>query len=142
MRKFDLRINSRHALTWGFDGFIIGRCNKFEKEIGMVLPHHMFNGGVKKAYMDISGKFIISLGRDEILTCTDLVENVLDLPMITKSFLKLESPSVNIMFRRRTILDIESKVPNKQLYFLWGVIAMTMSKSEVIFQLCACMYSL
>lgn len=103
MRKFDLRINSRHALTWGFDGFIIARCDQFQKNIGMVLPHHRFYGGVKKAYMDISGKFIISLGRDEILTCTDLVENIFDQVCMRESCLLMESLKFMIMFKRPTI---------------------------------------
>lgn len=103
MRKFDLRLNSRHALTWGFDGFIIARCDQFQKNIGMVLPHHRLYGGVKKAYMDISGKFIISLGRDEILTCTDLVENIFDQVSMRESFLLMGSPKFLIMFKRPTI---------------------------------------
>lgn len=102
MRKFDLRLNSRHALTWGFDGFVIGRCNEFKEEIGMALPHHRHYGGVKKAYMDVSGKFIISLGRDEILTCTDLVENIYDMLCYKESVILMESPRFLIMFRTKT----------------------------------------
>lgn len=102
LKKFDLRLNSRHALTWGYDGFIMARCNEFEKEIGMALPHHRYYGGVKKAYMDVSGKFIISLGRDKILVCTDLIENVFDQVTYRESVILMQSPRFFSMFMGKT----------------------------------------
>ncbi|KAJ8927380.1 hypothetical protein NQ314_020155 [Rhamnusium bicolor] len=62
MRKFGLRLTKYHALTWGFDGFVIARDNNFEENVGMSLVHHRYNGGVKKGLHRSSRKIYSFLG--------------------------------------------------------------------------------
>lgn len=90
-------------MTWGYDGFIIARDNKFKKEVGMALPNHRYLGGVKKAYIDPLGRFIVSLGRDNVVACTKLQQNVIDADRKFGIDEQMNSTKFALMFKRPTI---------------------------------------
>lgn len=72
LKSISMNLNSYYAITCGFDGFTIIRNSDFNKTIGITLAHHRRNGGVQKAYTDPYKKYVISLGKDNVLTCTNL----------------------------------------------------------------------
>lgn len=103
MRDVSVFINANFVLTWAFDGFIVARSIDFSQNIGIVLPHHRYQGGVKKAYLDPYKKHILSLGRDNVLVCTNLVANKFDFELKRRLELLLSSSNYKIMFKKHTI---------------------------------------
>ncbi|XP_045460970.1 cilia- and flagella-associated protein 43 [Harmonia axyridis] len=96
-------IDKYHAVTWSYDGFIIARTADMDRVIGHALPHHRRKGGVKKAYIDPLGKYIVSLGNDNIVACTNLVDNEPDYEMQENLIKLLNSNRYSILFQRKTI---------------------------------------
>ncbi|KAL3280262.1 hypothetical protein HHI36_017757 [Cryptolaemus montrouzieri] len=103
VRKNGLYIDKYHAVTWSYDGFIIARSADFQKKVGIALPHHRRNGGVKKAYIDPLGKYIVSLGYDNIVACTNLVDNEPNHEMQSDLLKVLNSNRYALLFQRKTI---------------------------------------
>lgn len=59
-------------LTYGMDGIVIARPNGSKQQFYIVLPHHRTDLGVKKAFQDPKGEFVISLGKDKSIVCSKL----------------------------------------------------------------------
>ncbi|KAG5881166.1 hypothetical protein JTB14_024580 [Gonioctena quinquepunctata] len=113
MRHFGTRISKRHGLTWGFDGFVMARCDGFAREVGMSLAHHRYLGGVSKAYIDPLGKYILSLGRDDVLVCTNLVDRTINQTFRNTLVELKESTKFALMFKRFTMgFEPEGKFQN------------------------------
>lgn len=103
MKNFFLRLDRKLALTWGFDGFVICRGSDFIRQIGIALPHHRMQGGVKKAYLCPYEKYVLTLGRDTILACTNLMERNCD-PQLRQDLDDiLNSEDYKLLFHRRTL---------------------------------------
>ncbi|CAH1176208.1 unnamed protein product [Phaedon cochleariae] len=114
LRHFDMRITEDHALTWSHDGFVIARCFNFGREVGWVITHHRYDGGVKKAYIDPLGKLIISLGRDGNLVCTNLVANEVYEDLRDDLVNTMKSTKYALMFKRPTLgFSPEGRFSNK-----------------------------
>ncbi|KAJ8982465.1 hypothetical protein NQ317_000423 [Molorchus minor] len=103
LRRFNFRMTKLHALTWGYDGFIIARDSKFEQNVGMAIAHHRYQGGVKKAYVDPLGKYIVSLGVEGTMVCTSIVANKIDEGLKNKLYELKDSVKYAVMFKRPTI---------------------------------------
>ncbi|XP_044762202.1 cilia- and flagella-associated protein 43 [Coccinella septempunctata] len=102
VRRNGFYIDKYHAVTWSYDGFIIARTADMGKVIGHALPHHRRNGGVKKAYIDPLGKYIVSLGNDNIVACTNLINNEPDYGMQEDLIKLLNSNRYALLFQRKT----------------------------------------
>jgi hypothetical protein len=102
MRDIFFRLDKRVALTWASDGFVIARSFDFTKNIGMALPHHRMQGGVKKAYVGPHEKHMVSLGRDGVLVCTNLMEKQVNPKLKQELEEILQSPDYKLLFSRRT----------------------------------------
>lgn len=103
LRKYELHLTKFYAVTWGYDGFVIARDKHFEDGVGMALPHHRYLGGTKKAYIHPLGAYILSLGRDNVVACTKVVKNVLDLNRKLLIEEMMGSTKLALMFKRPTI---------------------------------------
>lgn len=103
MRGFHFLLDKKNALTWGFDGLIIARSSDFYTNVGIALPHHRMDGGVKKAFLEPHEKYLISLGYDGVLVCTNLMENNINPRLKQELEDKHTSSDYNLLFSRRTI---------------------------------------
>ncbi|KAK9882218.1 hypothetical protein WA026_019732 [Henosepilachna vigintioctopunctata] len=102
VRKNGLYIDKHHAVTWGYDGFVIARTADFKETVGIVLPHHRRNGGVKKALIDPTGKYIVSLGYDNIVACSNLIDREENHEMREELMKLLNSSRYALLFQRKT----------------------------------------
>ncbi|XP_044262211.1 cilia- and flagella-associated protein 43 [Tribolium madens] len=103
MQNIYFRLDKKIALTWGYDGFVIARGADFETNIGIGLPHHRMQGGVKKAYLGPHQKYMITLGRDTVLACTNLMERRIDSKLKQEFEDTLNSDDYKLLFTRRTL---------------------------------------
>ncbi|RZB40350.1 WD repeat-containing protein 96 [Asbolus verrucosus] len=103
MRQLHLKRNKNIALTWASDGFVILRSSDFTGNVGIALPHHRMEGGVKTAYVDPYVKFILSIGRDKVLVCTNLTEKEIDNELKKELEGLLNSPNYTLIFKKRTV---------------------------------------
>ncbi|XP_050507763.1 cilia- and flagella-associated protein 43 isoform X1 [Diabrotica virgifera virgifera] len=103
LRSYQFRHMDNFTITWGFDGFILVRDAKFEKQIAVVVAHHRYQGGVKKAYVDALGRYVVSLGVDKILCCTKINNFKVDEALRYDQESLLSSSKFASMFRRPTL---------------------------------------
>lgn len=102
MRKVLHHFDHHHILTYGYDGLIAVYTLDFVQKY-MIMPHHRADGGVAKAYVDPLGKYIISLGRNNVLTCNSLTAVAIDEEKQQTLRDILESPKLVLMFKNPTI---------------------------------------
>ncbi|XP_031334791.1 cilia- and flagella-associated protein 43 isoform X2 [Photinus pyralis] len=74
MKKIALHIDQHHVVSCAYDGLVIIRTVDFKEVKAIIMPHYRNYGGVAKAYVDPLGKCVISLGRDNTLTCISLTD--------------------------------------------------------------------
>lgn len=81
LRKIEIYVTDSRVMTYGYDGLIIIRdSTELRKVIGIFMPHHRSQGGVKRAISSRSGETIVSLGRNG-----DLVANRIRYFVFTRS---------------------------------------------------------
>nr|CAH7727119.1 unnamed protein product [Callosobruchus chinensis] len=103
LRKFQLSITQHHAVTWGFDGFVMVHSADFENCIGWCVPHHRYVGGVLKAYVDPLERYVITLGRSSVVACTRLTYDPPDEGRRTELEELMNSQRFQLMFKRPTL---------------------------------------
>ncbi|VEN41838.1 unnamed protein product [Callosobruchus maculatus] len=103
LRKFQMSINQYHAVTWGFDGFVIVRTADFEDCIGWCAPHHRYVGGVLKAYVDPLETYVVTLGRTGLVVCTRLTNEEPDEGRRADLEDLMDSQRFQLMFKRPTL---------------------------------------
>lgn len=103
MKKILLHVDKHHAITYAYDGLVIIRNTEFTKRIGIVMPHYRTYGGVLKAYVSPLGKYIVSLGRDNTLVGTSLVNVNVSKRRVQDMRDSLLSPKLKVMFENPTI---------------------------------------
>ncbi|CAH1968983.1 unnamed protein product [Acanthoscelides obtectus] len=103
LRKFQLSINQHHAVTWSFDGFVIVRTADFEDCIGWCIPHHRYEGGILKAYVDPLETYVITLGRSNVMACTKLTDEPPDEDRRAELEELMKSQRYQLMFKRMTL---------------------------------------
>lgn len=102
MLKMNLKRTKFYNVTWAPDGFVFVKGKHFDKFHGMALPHHRRFGGVKKATIDPLGRYMISLGFEDVLVCTELknIEIDAEREQAIKEF--MSSPKLELMFKKKT----------------------------------------
>nr|CAI5834168.1 unnamed protein product [Callosobruchus analis] len=103
LRKFQMSINQDHAVTWGFDGFVIVRTADFEDCIGWCVPHHPYVAGVQKAYVDPLEIYVVTLGRSSVMACTRLTNEPPDEGRKADLEDLMNSQRFQLMFKRQTL---------------------------------------
>lgn len=78
MCKISLFTHQDKLLSFGFDGLVIKHSRTTFIMKGVIMPHHRRDGGVIKAYITPLKKYIVSMGRDNNIVCTELTDVVVD----------------------------------------------------------------
>ncbi|KAK5649933.1 hypothetical protein RI129_000962 [Pyrocoelia pectoralis] len=102
MKKISLHIDQHHVVSCAYDGLVIIRTLDFQEIKDVIMPHYRNYGGVTKAYVDPQAKYVISLGRDNTLTCTSLTDTVIKTTKQEELREILSSPRFEMMFTRPT----------------------------------------
>ncbi|GJQ81907.1 hypothetical protein Trydic_g3740, partial [Trypoxylus dichotomus] len=102
MRKILFRFDRHHVVSYGYDGLIIIR-NLNLQETHVIMPHHRFDAGVKEAFVHPAGKYVISLGRNNLITCTCITDKEIDQEQVDYLRSILETPRLMQMFKHPTI---------------------------------------
>lgn len=72
---FDILIHGHHLVTYGYDGVV--SCYESEEMFDekkdpfcVLVPHHRYDGGIKKVIFDFKANYVISKGRNGLLVCS------------------------------------------------------------------------
>lgn len=103
MKKIKLYLDKHHAVTYGYDGLVIVRNPKMTTILGTIMPHHRLDGGILQAFIDPSGRYVVSLGRDLLLLCSRIKNVEGDNELEKQLREQLESGRMKLMFARKTI---------------------------------------
>lgn len=101
MRKILYHFDHHHIVSYGYDGLVIIKNLDFEEK-HILMPHHRKDAGVEKAYIDPLGKYIVSLGRNNVLTCTSLTNVEIDVEKQHSLREQLGTARLMLMFKHPT----------------------------------------
>ncbi|XP_019756358.2 cilia- and flagella-associated protein 43 [Dendroctonus ponderosae] len=114
MKYFVLSFGTKHAITWGVDGFVFVRSPDFQDIVGMSLSHHRFHKGVAKAITNPAASIIVSLGCGGLLAAVKCVGNEEDETLMGKLREEKLSTKLALMFKRPTLgFEIEERFIGK-----------------------------
>lgn len=102
MRKIQYHFDHHHIVSYGYDGLVIIKTLNFEEK-HIIMPHHRFDAGVETAFVDPMGKYVVSLGRNNLLTCSNIVEEDVDEEKQQILRAILETPKLVLMFNHPTV---------------------------------------
>lgn len=72
MKKILYHVDNYHTISYAYDGLIFVYADFLKTERYTLIPHHRLHGGVKKAYVDPTGMYVISIDRRNILVCSSI----------------------------------------------------------------------
>ncbi|KAI4459081.1 hypothetical protein MML48_6g00013951 [Holotrichia oblita] len=101
MRKIIHHFDHQHIVSYGYDGLIIIADLNFETK-HIIMPHHRFDAGVETAFVVPTGKYVISLGRNNLLTCSNIAQVEVDEEKLETLRKILTSPRLILMFKHPT----------------------------------------
>lgn len=102
MLKMNINSTKYFNITWAPDGFVFIKDKDFKNVIGMALPHHRAFFGVQKACVGPMGKYLISLGCENALVCTQINHNINYNERMKTIEEFMTSPKLQLMFKKRT----------------------------------------
>ncbi|XP_066139211.1 cilia- and flagella-associated protein 43 isoform X2 [Euwallacea fornicatus] len=110
VRRFLMRLSTKYALTWGYDGFTFIRSLDFRETKGMVLCNHRYYQGVAKAISNHDATIIVTLGYSGVLAAVRLPYKTDNQEELAKLCSLVNSPKYRLIFKKPTLgIAIENR---------------------------------
>uniref|UniRef100_A0A1B6DY27 Cilia- and flagella-associated protein 43 n=1 Tax=Clastoptera arizonana TaxID=38151 RepID=A0A1B6DY27_9HEMI len=75
LRKYQITGDQKHIVTYGWDGLVHVRDAETMVIFITFQPHHRIMKGVKRAVIDYKAKYVVTLGEEGNLVCTEILTN-------------------------------------------------------------------
>lgn len=114
MKKILYHVDAYNTISYAYDGLIFVYLDFLQTEKYILASHHRMDGGIKRAYIDPHGKYVISIDRRNIMICTE-IDNVKVLPKQKQHLKELHfSQNYEMLFKHPTI----GFMPRGKLYLI------------------------